>query len=138
PTPSTAGPAAVRTRSGPGRALGIVVVAACAVVASATGEARGFFLLPAIFPVAVVGTCLISIAVGRPLTGLLLNGLIGGPADWYRDRGLRRVHLIATWAAIGINTVTPPCRPCSRPGTSPPCSPSPTSRPDRPSPRSSP
>ena len=31
-----------------------------------------------------------------------------GPADWYH-RGLRRVHLTATWAAIGINVVNATC-----------------------------
>jgi hypothetical protein len=84
---------------------GIVIVAACAIVAALTGEARGFFLLPAMIPFAVIVVCLVTILGRRPLTGLLLNTVTGGPPDWYHDRGLRRVHLAATWAAIGINVV---------------------------------
>lgn len=85
--------------------VGILIVAACATAATVTGEARGFFLLPAMIPFAVVVVCLVTILVRRPLTGLLLNKVTGGPPDWYDNRGLRRVHLGATWAAIGINVV---------------------------------
>lgn len=85
--------------------IGILIVAACAIVAVLTGEARGFFLLPAMIPFAVMVVCLVTIVARRPLTGLLLNKITGGPADWYRNSGLRRVHLTATWAAIGINIV---------------------------------
>ena len=85
--------------------IGILIVAACAIVAVLTGEARGFFLLPAMVPFAVMVICLVTILARRPLTGLLLNTVTGGPADWYRSSALRRVHLTATWAAIGINMV---------------------------------
>ena len=85
--------------------VGALIVASCAIVAELTGEARGFFLLPAMIPFAVIVVCLVTIIAGRPLTGLLLNKVTGGPADWYHDHDLRRVHLAATWAAIGINII---------------------------------
>jgi hypothetical protein len=85
--------------------IGILVVAVCAVVAAVTGEARGFFLVPTLVPFAVIVICLGTIVARRPLTGLLLNRVSGGPRDWYRNTALRRVHLIATGAAIGINVI---------------------------------
>jgi hypothetical protein len=94
----------IRRDSIRGALIGILIVAACAVVAAVTGQARGFFLLPAMIPFAVIGVCLVTVVIRRPLTGLLLNKVTGGPVDWYRDRGLRRVHLTATWSAVAINT----------------------------------
>jgi len=85
--------------------IGILIFAACAVIAAVTGEARGFFLLPAMVPFAVIAVCLVTIIARRPLTGVILNKVTGGPAEWYQNRGLRRVHLNATWTAIGINAV---------------------------------
>jgi hypothetical protein len=85
--------------------IGVLIVGVCAAVAAVTGQARGFFLLPAMIPFVVILVCLITIVVRRPLTGLLLNKVTGGPANWNQYRPLRRVHLTATWAAIGINTV---------------------------------
>ncbi|MEU0546198.1 DUF3159 domain-containing protein [Micromonospora sp. NPDC005979] len=85
--------------------IGILVVALCAVVAAVTGEARGFFLVPTLIPFAVIMACLATIIARRPLTGLLLNRVTGGPPDWYRNVALRRVHLTATGAAIAINVI---------------------------------
>jgi Protein of unknown function (DUF3159) len=95
----------VRRQSPRSALVGIVVVAVCAVVAAVTGQARGFFLVPTLIPFAVILVCLASIVVRRPLTGLILNRVTGGPRDWYRNRALRRVHLVATSAAIAINVV---------------------------------
>ncbi|MBQ1020188.1 DUF3159 domain-containing protein [Micromonospora sp. D93] len=85
--------------------IGILVVTVCAVVAAVTGDARGFFLVPTLIPFAVIMACLATIIARRPLTGLLLNRVTGGPRDWYRNTALRRVHLAATSAAIGINVI---------------------------------
>lgn len=93
-------------RESPTSALvGVAVVALCAAVAALTGQARGFFLVPALVPVAVILICLGSVVARRPLTGLILNRVTGGPPDWYRHPGLRRVHMVATSAAIAINIV---------------------------------
>ncbi|WP_410816343.1 DUF3159 domain-containing protein [Micromonospora sp. 050-3] len=85
--------------------IGILVVTVCAVVAAVTGDARGFFLVPTLIPFAVIMACLATIIARRPLTGLLLNRVTGGPHDWYRNPALGRVHLAATSAAIGINVI---------------------------------
>lgn len=85
--------------------IGLAVVAACAVVASLTGEARGFFLLPALLPFAVIIGCLASVLVRRPLTGLLLNRISGGPANWFKDHRLRSVYNATTLVCAGVNVV---------------------------------
>jgi hypothetical protein len=95
----------VRRQSMRSALIGILVVAVCATVAAVTGEARGFFLVPALIPFAVIVVCLATIIARRPLTGLILNRVTGGPPDWYRNPALRRVHLVATAAALGINVI---------------------------------
>jgi hypothetical protein len=85
--------------------VGLLVVGACALVAALTGEARGFFLLPALVPFAVLAACLGSIAVGRPLTGVILNRASGGPTDWRRHPRLRRVYRNSTWVCVAVNVV---------------------------------
>ncbi|MCD2196762.1 DUF3159 domain-containing protein [Actinomycetospora endophytica] len=83
--------------------LGVVVV--CAVAAAVTGEARGFFLLPAALPGVVVVICLGSLVARRPVTGLLLNRLAGGPVHWPRRRDLLRVYDVTTVIAVAVNLV---------------------------------
>ena len=95
----------VRRQSLRSSLIGVLVVAVCAAVAAVTGQARGFFLVPAMIPFAVILICVATIAARRPLTGLILNRVTGGPADWYRNRDLLRVHLIATGTAIAVNVV---------------------------------
>ena len=93
-------------RQSPRSALaGILIVGVGAVVAAVTGQARGFFLVPTLIPFAVIVICLATMLARRPLTGLILNRVTGGPPDWYRDPALRRVHLIATAAALAVNVV---------------------------------
>lgn len=93
-------------RQSPRRGLvGLAVVAACAGTAAYTGQARGFFLLPTLVPFAVIAVCLISVLVGRPLTGLVLNRVIGGPATWWELPGLRRIHVISTLVCAAVNVV---------------------------------
>jgi hypothetical protein len=105
----------------------VLLVAACAGTAALTGEARDFFLVPTLIPFAVILVCLATIAVGRPLTGLALNRLAGGPTDWPRIPRLRRVYTISTLACVAINTVNAvvqgdllPRRRHHRPGHRPP------------------
>ena len=95
----------IRRQSPRSALVGILIVAVGALLAAVTGEARGFFLVPALIPFAVIVVCLASIIARRPLTGLILNRVTGGPPDWYRNPALRRVHLIATATALGINVV---------------------------------
>jgi hypothetical protein len=85
--------------------IGLAIVAVCAAVAALTGEARGFFLLPALIPFAVIVVCVGSVLARRPLTGVILNRVSGGPARWYDVPRLRRVHSVATLVCAGVNVV---------------------------------
>ena len=40
--------------------------------------------------------------VGRPLTGVALNRLAGGPRDWRHHAPLRRVYTVTSLVAAGI------------------------------------
>jgi hypothetical protein len=84
---------------------GLLIVAACAGVAAITGQERGFFLIPALVPFAVIAVCAVSIAAKRPLTGVLLNRVSGGPARWREIDRLRRVYTITTLVAAAVNVV---------------------------------
>jgi hypothetical protein len=95
----------VRREALGGALAGLLVAAACALVAALTGEARGFFLLPTALPAVIVLVCLATIVIRRPLTGLLLNRVAGGPAPWRRDRRLMRIYDVTTVIAIAINLV---------------------------------
>jgi hypothetical protein len=86
-------------------ALGLVLVAACAAVAVGTGEARGFFLIPTLIPFAVILVCVATVLIGRPLTGLILNRVAGGPAHWRSVPRLRRIHTVSTLTCAAVNVV---------------------------------
>jgi hypothetical protein len=86
-------------------AAGLAVVAVCAAVAAVTGQERGFFLIPALVPFAVIAACVTSVAAGRPLTGVLLNRVSGGPADWRQFPRLRRVYVSSTLVCAAVNVV---------------------------------
>ncbi|MFJ9351096.1 DUF3159 domain-containing protein [Streptomyces sp. NPDC101237] len=85
--------------------IGLAMVAVCAGAAAITGQTRGFFLVPTLIPFAVIAVCLATIAAGRPLTGLVLNKVSGGPAQWRGIPRLRRVYTYSTWACIAVNVV---------------------------------
>jgi Protein of unknown function (DUF3159) len=70
-----------------------------------TGQERGFFLIPALIPFAVVAVCVGSVLAGRPLTGVLLNRVSGGPAAWREMPRLRRVYIVSTLMCAAVNVV---------------------------------
>ncbi|MER7645836.1 MULTISPECIES: DUF3159 domain-containing protein [Streptomyces] len=76
--------------------IGALVAVACAAVAAGTGEAKGFFLLPILIPAVATVVCVLSMAAGRPLAGLVANRLVGGPPRWRSYRPLRRFYGAAT------------------------------------------
>ncbi len=88
-----------------GALAGLLLVAACAVVAAVTGQERGFFLIPALIPFAVVAVCAGSVLAGRPLTGVILNRVSGGPAGWRQVTPLRRVYVVSTLVCAAVNVV---------------------------------
>lgn len=95
----------VRREALGGALAGLLIASACALVAALTGEARGFFLLPTALPAVILLVCLATIVVRRPLTGLLLNRVAGGPPHWRSDRTLMRIYDVTTLIAIAINLV---------------------------------
>ncbi len=40
---------------------------------------------------------------GRPLTGVILNRVSGGPGDWRRVPRLRRVYVVSTLVCAAVN-----------------------------------
>jgi hypothetical protein len=84
---------------------GLLIVAACAGIAAVTKQERGFFLIPALIPFAVIAVCAASIVARRPLTGVLLNRVSGGPVRWRENGRLRRVYTVTTLAAVAVNVV---------------------------------
>jgi hypothetical protein len=90
------------------RALWLITPLAFSAIRTAkcrTGQERGFFLIPALVPFAVIAICAASIAARRPLTGVLLNRVSGGPARWREIDQLRRVYTVTTLAAAAVNAV---------------------------------
>jgi intracellular septation protein A len=83
--------------------IGLLLVVACAGVAAITGQARRFFLIPTLIPFAVITICVITVLAGRPLTGLLLNRVAGGPANWRELPRLRRVYVVSTLVCAAVN-----------------------------------
>ena len=88
-----------------GALIGLAVAGVCALVAALSGEARAFFLLPTLIP-AVLGVVFLgSVLVRRPVTGMVVNPLAGGPADWREHAPLLRVYTLTTLAGVGIHAV---------------------------------
>jgi hypothetical protein len=82
---------------------GLAIAAVCAAAAALTGDTRGFFLAPTAITVIIVVVCLATIAVRRPLAGLLLNRFAGGPHHWHQHRELMRVYTMCTLVCVAVN-----------------------------------
>lgn len=92
-------------RESPGAAVaGLVIAAVCATVAALAGEARAFFLPTMLLPAAFVLAYVVSLLARRPLMGLMVNPLAGGPRDWHGHRALRTTYTVST--AIGLTLAT--------------------------------
>ena len=103
--PVTFGVRLARRESLRGPLAGLAVAAVCALVAASAGEARAFFLLPTLLPAALMLLFLGSVLVRRPLTGVVLHRLVGGPRDWRRLAPLLRIYTISTLVAVAVHAV---------------------------------
>ena len=83
--------------------LGLVVGGVCAAIAASTGDARGFFLAPTAITVVIILVCLLTVVARRPLAGMLLNRLAGGPTLWYLNGDLLRVYTQCTLICVIVN-----------------------------------
>jgi len=83
--------------------IGLGLAGSCALVASLTGQPRGFFLVPMAVPLLALVVCVASVTVGRPLTGVVGNRLVGGPASWWQNSDLRRSYARTTLAVAGVS-----------------------------------
>lgn len=88
-----------------GAAVGLAVAAVCAGLAAFSGEARAFFLLPTLIPAALGLLFLGSVLVRRPVTGMLFNRLVGGPADWREHPRLLRVYTLTTLVGVVLHAL---------------------------------
>lgn len=81
---------------------GILGVGVCAFIAYRTGEARGFFLYGIWFSLVAGLAFALSVAVRRPLVGVIWSALNGSGSGWRADRRARFGYDVATvvWAVF--------------------------------------
>jgi hypothetical protein len=72
-------------------ATAVVPTAIAAVIALRTGRAEDVFLPGVLYNGALALLSLFTIAIRRPLVGLVLGVAVGDPTGWARDRGLVRM-----------------------------------------------
>lgn len=80
--------------------LGLLGVAAAAVVALRTGQAADFFLVQLAVNAASALAWLASIAVRWPLLGVVVGAVLGQRTRWRRDADLLRGYTVASWAWV--------------------------------------
>ena len=81
---------------------GLIGVAFGAFVAARSGKAEDFFLPGILINACSATAYLISIAVRRPLLGLILSALTGEGSRWYEDDERRRAYTRASWIWVGL------------------------------------
>jgi len=81
---------------------GVIGVAFGAFVAARTGNAEDFFLPGILINAASASAYLISIAVRRPLLGLIVSTLTGEGRSWYEDPVRRRAYTRASWIWVAL------------------------------------
>lgn len=81
---------------------GVLGVGLCAFIAYRTGEARGFYLYGIWFSLVAGLAFALSVAVRRPLVGVIWSGLNGSGSAWRFDRRARFGYDVATlvWAVF--------------------------------------
>lgn len=81
---------------------GLIGVAFGAFVAARSGNAEDFFLPGILINAASLLAYLISIAVRRPLLGLIVSAMTGEGRGWYEDPVRRRAYSRASWIWVGL------------------------------------
>ncbi len=81
---------------------GLVGVGFAAFVATRTGRAENFFLPGLLVNAAFASAFLISLAVRRPLVGVIVSKLDGEGDEWRRDALRLRAFVRATWLWAGL------------------------------------
>jgi hypothetical protein len=90
-------------RQSPRHALsGLVGVAFAAFIATRSGRAEDFFLPGLLANAAYASAFLISLAVRRPLVGVIVSHLDGEGSSWRSDPERVRVFARATWIWAGL------------------------------------
>lgn len=80
--------------------LGLLLVAGAAVIALRTGRAADFFLVQIAVNAASALAWLVSIALRRPLLGLVVGGVLGQRTRWRGDPALLRAYTRASWVWV--------------------------------------
>lgn len=81
---------------------GLIGVGVSAGLALFTGRAEDNFLLGIVINVVCLVALLVSLAVRRPLIGIIVSLLSNDPGGYRRDRAKGRVVLVATWCWVGL------------------------------------
>lgn len=81
---------------------GLIGVAIGAFVAARTGEAKNFFLPGILINIGSCAVYLISIAVRRPLIGLLAAAFTGEGSRWHADPERRALYTRASWIWVAL------------------------------------
>ncbi|MCJ1715440.1 DUF3159 domain-containing protein [Curtobacterium sp. VKM Ac-2922] len=86
---------------------GILGVAISAGLALITGKAESNFIPGILINVACLVVLLVTLAIRRPLIGVIVGFLLppdadGTAQDWRADRAKRRVLTVATWMWVGL------------------------------------
>jgi hypothetical protein len=90
-------------RESPQHALsGLVGVAFAAFVATRSGKAENFFLPGLLANAAYASAFLISLAVRRPLVGIIVTKLDGEDDGWREDPQRMRAFVRASWLWAGL------------------------------------
>lgn len=84
--------------------IGLIGIALSAGLALATGRAEENFLLGFIINAVWLVALLVSLAVRRPLIGVI-TALLTGDHDWRADAAKRTVLTVTTWLWVGLFTL---------------------------------
>jgi hypothetical protein len=81
---------------------GLIGIGFAAFIATRSGRAEDFFLPGLLANAAYAAAFLVSIAVGRPLVGIILGSLSGEAGGWRDDPARKTAYTRATWLWVGL------------------------------------